>query len=288
MGEKNKAERDEDDILWTEIEKKIDESQFESPLFSVEGDQDHKHFSSVIKEIKDGKDNSHLVKIRPPLFLLSGLLSNISRKLSGMDNLKILDNRRWRSRELEHLKELHPHLFTAETDYDNAFLMEKIEGDVAFQLLRSSKISEQGKKKIIIEITEALKNLHERELYHGEPTTQNCILGNDGEVYWIDFEIEYNQDISDLEKKARDLEQLTLSIMGAFEEEGEIGLDDKELVKLIFGSYDSEEVVTMFCQNPHLPLLGPHRVYQFSFVSLYRFYQVQLNIMECLREHTYR
>ncbi|MGM0511060.1 MAG: lipopolysaccharide kinase InaA family protein [Thermoplasmatota archaeon] len=288
MGEKNKIDMDDDDILWTEIEKKIDESQFESPLFSVEKDQDHKHFSSVIKEIKDGKDNSHLVKIRPPLFLLSGLLSNISRKLSGMDNLKILDNRRWRSRELEHLKELHPHLFTAETEYDNAFLMEKIEGDVAFQLLRSSEISEQGKKRIIVEITEALKNLHERELYHGEPTTQNCILGDDGEVYWIDFEIEYNQDISDLEKKARDLEQLTLSIIGAFEEEGEIGLDDKELVKLIFHSYDSEEVVALFCQNPHLPLLGPHRVYQFSFVSLYRFYQVQLNIMEYLREHTYR
>ncbi len=287
MGEKKKAEKDEDDILWTEIEKKIDESQFESPLFSVEGNQDHKHFSSVIKEIKDGKDNSHLVKIRPPLFLLSGLLSNISRKLSGMENLKILDNRRWSSRELEHLKELHPQLFTAETEYDNAFLMEKIDGDVAFQLLRSPDISNEKKKMVIVEITEALKNLHEKELYHGEPTTQNCILGDDGEVYWIDFEIEYNKDISDLEKKARDLEQLTLSIMGAFEEEGEIGMDDSELVELVFDSYNSEEVVTMFCQNPHLPLLGPHRVYQFSFVSLYRFYQVQMTIMECLREHIY-
>lgn len=285
MGENEKDKKHIDDILLTEIEKKIDESQFESPLFSVEGDEDHKHFSSVIKEIKDGKDNSHLVKIRPPLFLLSGLLSNISRKLSGMENLKILNNRRWRARELEHLKELHPHLFTAETDYDNAFLVEKIEGDVAYQLLRSWDLSNKEKKQVIEEITKGLKNLHEKELFHGEPTTQNCILGDDGEVYWIDFEIEYNKDIDSIEKKARDLEQLTLSILGAFEEEGEIGCDDRVLIDFIVSTYDSEEVVSLFVQNPHLPLIGPHRVYQFSFVSLYRFYQVQLNVMEYLREY---
>lgn len=265
---------------------KIEESQLESPFFrKIEG-QNHTHFGSVIKEIKDAEENTHLVKIRPPLFLLSGILSNISRKLSGMENLKILDNKRWKNREVDQLNNLHPDLFSQETEYENAFLVEKIQGEVAFEVLTSKDISNEDKIELIIKMIKGLKSIHHKDLYHGEPTTQNCILGDDGEIYWIDFEIEYHDDLSDLEKEARDLEQLTMSILGVFEDEGEIGMDDKELIEMIFELYGNNEVIFTFSNNPSLPLFGPHRVFQLSFVSVRRFYQVQINLIDYLREYS--
>ncbi|MFO7792667.1 MAG: hypothetical protein R6W73_06780 [Candidatus Saliniplasma sp.] len=265
---------------------KIEESQLESPFFrKIEG-QNHTHFGSVIKEIKDAEENTHLVKIRPPLFLLSGILSNISRKLSGMENLKILDNKRWKNREVDQLNNLHPDLFSQETEYENAFLVEKIQGEVAFEVLTSKDISNEDKIELIIKMIKGLKSIHHKDLYHGEPTTQNCILGDDGDIYWIDFEIEYHDDLSDLEKEARDLEQLTMSILGVFEDEGEIGMDDKELIEMIFELYGNNEVIFTFSNNPSLPLFGPHRVFQLSFVSVRRFYQVQINLIDYLREYS--
>lgn len=285
MGEKKKAKEKGTDIPLDELAEKIDESQFESTFFNTEEDSNYSHFSSVIKEIKDGAKNSHLVKIRPPLFLLSGFLSNISRKISGMDNLKILDNDRWKSREVKHLQDLHPQLISSETDHDNAFVVEKIDGDVAYEILCSDEVDNEKKIDTITKIAGSLKDIHDQDLYHGEPTTQNCILGDDGDIYWIDFEIEYHQDLRKAEEKARDLEQLTLSILGAFEEEGDVGIDDHKLTELIFESYGDEEVVSNFVNNPHLPLIGPHRVYQFSFVSVKRFYQVQINLLDHLRNY---
>ncbi|MFW6304280.1 MAG: hypothetical protein ACOC1V_00705 [Candidatus Saliniplasma sp.] len=267
-----------------ELADRVEESQLESPFFRKLDGKNHTHFGSVIKEIKDGEDNTHLVKIRPPLFLLSGILSNISRKLSGMENLKILDNRRWQTREVDQLKNLHPELFSQVTEFENAFLVEKIQGEVAFEILTSEDVSNDKKIEIIKKIIKGLKNIHDKDLYHGEPTTQNCILGDNGDIYWIDFEIEYHEDLSNLERKAKDLEQLTLSILGVFEEEGQVGMDDGELVKMIFDIYGDKDVISTFSNNPSLPLFGPHRVFQLSFISLKRFYQVQINLIDYLRE----
>ena len=276
---------EEEEIYLKKLAKKIDESQYENTFFSQVDGKNHSHFGSVIKEIKDADENTHLVKIRPPLFLLSGILSNISRKLSGMENLKILDNKRWQAREVDRLKDLHPELFSQETEYENAFLMEKIEGEVPYEVL-TSEYADNGKKlEVIKKLVKALKNIHDKDLYHGEPTTQNCILGDEGDIYWIDFEIEYHEDLTSLEIKARDLEQLTMSLLGAFEEEGDIGMTDKELVELIFDLYGDQEVVSTFSNNPKLPLFGPHRIFQLSFVSLKRFYQAQVNLLDYLTEY---
>ncbi|MFW6040402.1 MAG: lipopolysaccharide kinase InaA family protein [Thermoplasmatota archaeon] len=284
MAEKNDSDLEDTKIL-EELAKKIEESQFEGTWFRKDTDDSHPHFSSVIKEIKDGKKNSHLVKIRPPLFFLSGFLSNISRKLSGMENLKILDNKRWQEREIAHLRNINPDLILTETQYENALLMEKIEGDVTFDILTSDEESNEKKLEVIKKVVEGLKNIHDKNLFHGEPTTQNCILGADGDIYWIDFEIEYHEDLTETEIKARDLEQLTLSVLGAFEEEEDIGLTDGEIIDLIFDTYADNHVISTFKNNPHIPLIGPYRVYQLSFVSLLRFYQVQINLMDYIREH---
>ncbi|MGM0405518.1 MAG: hypothetical protein ACQEQM_05190 [Thermoplasmatota archaeon] len=279
------ADSKEDEKLYLKkLANRVEESQLESTFFrKVEG-QNHTHFSSVIKEIKDAEDNTHLVKIRPPLFLLSGILSNISRKLSGMENLKILDNKRWQEREVEQLRCLHPEIFSQETEYENAFLVEKIQGKVAFEILISDDFSNEEKIDVIKKMIKGLKNIHHKDLYHGEPTTQNCILGDDGDIYWIDFEIEYHEDLSDLEREAKDIEQLTLSILGAFEKEGDVGIADAELIEMIFDIYGDKDVISTFTNNPSLPLFGPHRVFQLSFVSLKRFYQVQINLIDYLRE----
>ena len=277
--------KEEEEIYLKKLAQKVEESQFESTFFSQVDGKNHTHFGSVIKEIRDADENTHIVKIRPPLFLLSGILSNISRKLSGMENLKILDNKRWQAREVERIKDLHPELFSQETEYENAFLMEKIEGDVPYEILISRDVDNDKKIETIKKLVKALKKIHDKDLYHGEPTTQNCILGDDGDIYWIDFEIEYHEDLTDLEREARDLEQLTMSLLGAFEEEGDVGMSDNDLVELIFDTYGDRDVISTFSNNPKLPLFGPHRVFQLSFVSLKRFYQVQVNLMDYLREY---
>ena len=285
MSSKSDDIKKDSEKIIKELAEMIEESQYKSTLFQKESNNSYPHFSSIIKEIKDGEENSHLVKIRPPLFLLSGFLSNISRKLSGMDNLKILDNERWRRREIEYLQNIHPDLISSETPYDNAFLMEKIEGDVLFDVLQSEDTSDEKKKEVIGKVVKALKNIHKRGLLHGEPTTQNCILGENGDIYWIDFEIEYHEDLNETERKSRDLEQLTLSLLGAFEEEGELGISDKEIIDMIFKTYGDKEVISNMINNPHLPLIGPYRVYQLSIVSVIRFYQAQINLMDYIREY---
>ncbi len=266
-----------------DLAEKIDESTFENTFFNKEDNNSYGHFSSVIKEIKDGEGGtSHLVKIRPPLFYLNGILSNFSRLLSSTGSRKILDNERWRLREKEYLKTLNPDFEIDHTEHDNAILMEKIEGEVVYDLLSAEDIENKEKLKIIKKISKGLHDIHQKDLYHGEPNTQNCLISEDGDIYWIDFEIEYHEDLSLLEKKMKDFEQMSLSMMGAFEEEGEIGLDDEELLDFILDSYDDEEVISYFLNNAHVPLIGPYRIYQLSFTSAYRFYQVQVNILKYL------
>lgn len=279
MGSKRKVKK----AVNADLKEKIDECTFESPFFNKEENNSYGHFSSVIKEIKDGEGGtSHLVKIRPPLFYLNGILSNLSRLLSSTGSRKILDNERWRLREKEYLKTLNPDFEIDDTEHENAILMEKIEGEVAYDLLSSEEVSDEEKLKIIKDISDGMNDIHQRNLYHGEPNTQNCLISEDGEVYWIDFEIEYHEDLSLLEKKTKDLEQMALSMMGAFKEEGEIGLDDEELIDFILESYGGDDVISYFMNNAHIPLLGPYRIYQLSFSSAYRFYQVQVNVMKYL------
>ena len=269
--------------IYADLAQKIDESTFESTFFNKEDNNSYGHFSSVIKEIKDGEGGtSHLVKIRPPLFYLNGILSNLSRLLSSTGSRKILDNERWRLREKEYLKTINPNFEIDDTVHENAILMEKIDGDVVYDLLSSDEISNENKLDIIKMISKGLNDIHQRDLYHGEPNTQNCLISEDGEIYWIDFEIEYHEELSLLEKKMKDLEQMALSMMGAFEEEGDIGLDDQEFLDFILESYGDEEVISYFLNNAHVPLLGPYRIYQLSFISAYRFYQVQVNVLKYL------
>jgi len=274
-------------ISVSELSELIDESTFESTFFNKEDNNTYGHFSSIIKEIKDGEEGSHLVKIRPPLFYLNGVLSNLSRLISGTGTRKILDNKRWREKELEHLKNLHPDVNIDETPFDNAFLVEKIDGKVAYDILRDVDISKKSKIKAIKKITKGLYNIHKKDLYHGEPNTQNCILSKDGEVYWIDFEIEYHPDLKMIERKAKDLEQLVLSIMGAFEEEGDLGMDDEELIDLILDSYEDKKVKSHFLKNPDTPALGPFRMLQLSFSNVYRFYQAQINLIKYINNREY-
>ncbi len=267
----------------TELSEKVAESTFENTFFNRENNNSYGHFSSVIKEIKDGKGGkSHLVKIRPPLFYLNGILSNLSRLLSGTNSRKILDNERWSLREKEYLKAINPDVEIDDTSHENAILMEKIEGEVVFDILSAQDIENKKKLNMIKNLAEALRNIHEKDLYHGEPNTQNCLVTTDGEIYWIDFEIEYHEELTLIEKKAKDLEQLTLSILGAFEEEGEVGLDDEELIEFIFEYYGDQDVISQFINNAHVPLIGPYRIYQLSFVSATRFYQVQVNFLKYL------
>ncbi len=272
-----------------EISEKVDESVFESPFYNKEENNSYGHFGSVIKEVKDGESGrNHLVKIRPPLFYLSGILSNFSRLLSGTSSRKILDNDRWKKREKEYLKSLNPDIDIRSTRHENAVLMEKIEGDVAYDILHDPKPGKEEKLETIVNLVEGLADIHKKNLYHGEPNTQNCIVTESGEIYWIDFEIEYHEDLTLIEKKANDLEQLIFSIMGAFEseevEKKEIGLDDEILIELILDSYGSEEVISQFLNNPHIPLMGPYRIFQLSFTSAYRFYQAQLNLLKYINE----
>jgi len=268
-----------------EISEKVEDSTFESPFFNKEVNNSYGHFGSVIKEIEDGESGkSHLVKIRPPLFYLSGLLSNFSRLLSSTSSRKILDNDRWRKREKEYLQSLNPELDIQHTSHENAILMEKIDGRVAYDILQDLELDRKYKLDIIVKLAEALKDIHKRDIYHGEPNTQNCIVADSGDIYWIDFEIEYHEELSLIEKKANDLEQLIFSIMGAFEseeeEKKEVGLDDEELLELILDSYGDKEVVSQFLNNPNLPLIGPYRIFQLSFSSAYRFYETQLNLLK--------
>jgi len=281
MKEKDRAKK----AFWEEITDLVDESNFETTFFNKEENNTYGHFSSVIKEVKDGKTGrSHLVKIRPPLFYLNGLLSNLSRFISSTSSRKILDNDRWRERELEYLESLNPNIESGLTDHDNAILVEKIDGRVAYDILREENLEWEKRFKTIIQIAEGLADIHEKDLYHGEPNTQNCIVADDGEIYWIDFEIEYHEDLSLLEKKANDLEQLTLSLMGAFEDEGEIGLTDEELIDLILDSYGDEETISHFLHHANIPLIGPYRIVQLSFTSAPRFYQAQMNLMRYIND----
>ncbi len=272
-----------DNVRRGDLERKIDESTFENTFFNKEDNNTYGHFSSVIKEIKDGEGGtSHLVKIRPPLFHLNGILSNISRLISGTSSRKILDHKRWSLREKEYLETINPGFEIDDTIYENAIVMEKIDGEVVFDILRSEKIKKQDKLRTIKRIAKGLGDIHKKDLYHGEPNTQNCLIDKDEEVYWIDFEIEYHDDLSLVEKKAKDLEQLTLSILGAFEHEGEIGLNDEELIEFIFEAYDVDSIITHFLNNAHVPHFNPYRVLQLSFTSAFRFYQVQINFVKYL------
>ncbi|MFW6196477.1 MAG: hypothetical protein ACOC5D_03990 [Thermoplasmatota archaeon] len=282
-----KDEKKSKKISASELSELIDESTFESTFFNKEDNNTYGHFSSIIKEIKDGKNGSHLVKIRPPLFYLNGVLSNLSRLISGTGTRKILDNERWREKELEHLENLHPDVKIDETPFDNAFLVEKIDGKVAYDILRDEETDKNSKIKSIKKITKGLYNIHKKDLYHGEPNTQNCILTENGEVYWIDFEIEYHPDLKMIERKSKDLEQLLLSIMGAFEEEGELGIDDEELINLVLDSYDDKDVKSHFLKNPDAPALGPFRMLQLSFSNMYRFYQAQINLIKYISNWEY-
>ncbi len=282
MGSKQDSEKKISEI---DLAQKIDECTFESTFFNREKNNSYGHFSSVIKEIKDGEGGtSHLVKIRPPLFYLNGVLSNISRLLSSTGSRKILDNRRWSLREKEYLKSINKDFEIDDTVHDNAILMEKIDGRVAYDILTSEKKSKKEKLDAIEEISEGLRDIHKKDLYHGEPNTQNCLITEDGEIYWIDFEIEYHEDLSLIEKKAKDLEQMLLSMLGAFEDEGErgIGMDDEELIDFILDSYGDEEVISYFLNNAHIPFFAPYRIYQLAFSSAYRFYQVQMNLLKYL------
>ncbi|MEF8831915.1 MAG: lipopolysaccharide kinase InaA family protein [Candidatus Thermoplasmatota archaeon] len=267
-----------------DLAQKIDECTFENTFFNKEKNNSYGHFSSVIKEIKDGEGGtSHLVKIRPPLFYLNGILSNLSRLLSSTGSRKILDNRRWSIREKEYLKSINPDFEIDDTVHENAILMEKIDGEVAYDILTSDEISGEEKLDTIQKISKGLRAIHQKNLYHGEPNTQNCLINEEGEIYWIDFEIEYHQDLSLIEKKAKDLEQMLLSMMGAFEEEEkEIDLDDEELIDFILESYGDQDVISHFLNNAHVPFFAPYRIYQLAFSSAYRFYQVQLNLMKYL------
>jgi len=279
------TEDKKEDLLRHRINELIEESNFEAPFFQKESNNSYGHFGSIIKEIEDGKTGrSHLVKIRPPLFYLNGILSNFSRLLSGTSSRKILDNERWRRREKQYLKYLNPDIDVDHTHQDNAIMVEKIDGRVAYDIFGDQDIDKKEKLDTIIKLAEALEDIHEKDLYHGEPNTQNCIIADDGEIYWIDFEIEYHEDLTMIEKKANDLEQLIFSMMGAFEEEGEIGLDDQELIELILESYGDEEVVSHFIHNPNIPIIGPYRMVQLSFRSPYRFYEAQLNLLKYLND----
>lgn len=263
----------------SKIKKAVNESQLENTLFQKLDEEDNPHFSSVIKEINDGDKDDYLIKIRPPLFLIHGLLSNISRALSGLKNTKILDNEEWRGREVKYFKKLYPEMVAGHVPFDNAFVMEKIDGEVAGKVLRSNSLDNEKKLEVITDMVSFLKRLHEDSIFHGEPNIHNCIIGKDSDVYWIDFEVEYDDNIQTVEKKARDLEQFTLSVLGAFDEEGEIGLSDEEIIEMIFDEYKDEDVVSFIHSEHCLPLIGPHRIYQFSYNSLGRFYKAQMNIM---------
>jgi len=268
-----------------DLAQKIDECTFESTFFNKEKNNSYGHFSSVIKEIKDGEGGtSHLVKIRPPLFYLNGILSNISRLLSSTESRKILDNKRWSLREKEYLKSINPDFEIDNTVHDNAILMEKIDGEVAYDILKSDDLGKKEKLDTIQKISKGLRDIHQKDLYHGEPNTQNCLVTSEGEIYWIDFEIEYHEDLSLIEKKAKDLEQMLLSILGAFEEEGENGIDlsDEELIDFILEAYEDEDVISHFLNNAHVPFFAPYRIYQLAFSSAYRFYQVQINLLKYL------
>ncbi|MEF8879490.1 MAG: lipopolysaccharide kinase InaA family protein [Candidatus Thermoplasmatota archaeon] len=277
--------RDDSQIVSSaEIDRLNKESIFETPFFNKEENNSYGHFGSVIKEIKDGNDGTHLVKIRPPFFLLGGALSNITRILSGTKTRKILDHKKWQNREISCIKSLYPDLKINATPYVNSILIEKIDGKVAYDILRDDKICNDEKKNIIIKIAKGLRDIHEKDLYHGEPNTQNCIISNEDELYWIDFEIEYFDNLASEEKKANDLEQLLFSILGAFEKEGEIGIGDHEMIDIILDSYGDEEIKQIFLDNPNLPSIAPSRMYQLSFSSAYRFYQSQLKLMEYVEE----
>jgi len=272
-------------ISGIDLAQKIDECTFESTFFNKEKNNSYGHFSSVIKEIKDGEGGtSHLVKIRPPLFYLNGILSNISRLLSSTESRKILDNKRWSLREKEYLKSINPDFEIDNTVHDNAILMEKIDGEVAYDILKSDDIDKNEKLDTIQKISKGLGDIHKKDLYHGEPNTQNCLVTMEGEIYWIDFEIEYHEDLSLIEKKAKDLEQMLLSLLGAFEEEGESGIDlsDEELIDFILESYEDEDVISHFLNNAQVPFFAPYRIYQLAFSSAYRFYQVQINLLKYL------
>ncbi len=278
-------EEEQEDTLM--VEELVEGSTFETTFFNEEKNNSYGHCGSVIKEIQNGKDGSYLVKIRPPMFYLMGVLSNISRLLSGTKSRKILDNRRWQATEIARLRRLHPDISTDNTPFENAILMQKIDGCVVYDILRSADMSNEKKREVIVKTVQGLENIHRKNLYHGEPNTQNCIFTEDEELYWIDFEVEYHPSLTLPEKKAKDLEQLTLSILGAFDKENEVGMSDEGLIELILETYTGREITQLFLDDPNLPLIGPIRFYQLSFSSVYRFYQTQINLLRYIdtREH---
>jgi tRNA A-37 threonylcarbamoyl transferase component Bud32 len=243
-----------------------------------------KHFNNVLREVDPYKQNTYLVKIRPPLFFVWCTITNATRRLSGMNNLKIMNNRKWQKREVACLQDLYPHVHSMKTRYHNAFILEKINGKMAYKVLRSKKRTDSEKLEVIDKMVLALKDLHKRGHFHGEPNTLNCIVGEDGEIYWIDFEIEYHNR-SEREMRAIDLEQFTLSILGAFRKEGEIGMSDNELITHIFKKYGrKDKVVETLVKKHHLPMFGPFRVLQFNNVSLPRFFAVQRSILTYFKQ----
>ncbi len=272
------------DIPNSDIKEAVEGSRFDIAFLEDFGESENTHFSSVIKEVEGEDGNTYLVKIRPPLFILNGLISNMSRLFLGLKNPKVIDNKEWAKREVEHLREIYPDMDVGHTPYENAFVMEKIDGEVACDILSSEDIEFEHKKKVITGMSEALRTLHKKDRFHGEPNTQNCLVDEEFDIYWIDFETEYDERLSSSEKRARDLEQLALSVLGAFEENKETGLDDKEIVDMIFKAYGDENTISLIKKDPSIPFVGPHRLPQFSYSSLLRFYEAQMNVLDYLDE----
>jgi len=91
-----------------------------------------------------------------------------------------------------------PHIFDVDLER-KSILMEFIEGDKVKDLfLREGWIQRVSKK-----IGESVARLHSINIIHGDLTTSNMILGDGGEIYFIDFGLASKSDKT--EDKAMDL-----------------------------------------------------------------------------------
>ena len=79
--------------------------------------------------------------------------------------------------------------------------MEYIEGQQVKQLL--SKVPEEKRRELCIEIGELIGKLHRQGLIHGDLTTSNMILSPEGKIFFVDFGL--GEKNGELEAKGVDL-----------------------------------------------------------------------------------
>lgn len=217
----------------------IKPNKFKNILFGLQEEESFAvHYSAVINTIKYN-NKKYIVKLRPFFFnKLHCLLDNIEHLLFSEKVKKITNNKEWIKYEKKQLMALYKDLEIIPSFNNNIFILQFIEGIVAYNYLSDNGIDIKDKLKIITKLAISLKEMHNKNITHASPSVKNSIISDNGNIYWIDFETKYYNYLSEIEKKARDLKHFIYSAVIAVNNP----LYISKIVKTILSAYCDKEV----------------------------------------------